>query len=91
MTGFLLGLGVSIFLTLISVGCIWFARRLEGATSIGIIQGGMLMKLILGGTLSLAIIKFANVNHWAYALTVGCFVCLAMPVIAFYLVKSDFR
>jgi Ca2+/Na+ antiporter len=91
MTGFFLGLAVCAFLTMLTVASIWFARRLSGPTSLGVIQGGMLLKLMMGGILSMAIIKFADVNLWAYALTVGAYVCMAMPVIAYFMVKQDFE
>jgi len=85
-----MGLAVSAFLTMITVGSIWLARRLQGAASMGVIQGSMLAKMALGGILSVAVIKFIDVNPWAYGLTVGFYVCSAMPVIAYLMVKSDF-
>jgi len=89
MSGFLLGLGVGLFLTFISIASIWFARKTPGMVSIGVIQGGMLIKLMMGGILSMAIIKFAPVDLWAYALTVGVYVCSVMPILAYFMTSEN--
>jgi len=87
--GVIVGLGVSFFLTLISMGSIWFSRKIPGMASISIVQSGILIKMMMGGILSMVVFKFADINLWAYALTVGIYVCSVLPLLAYLVVKKD--
>lgn len=89
MGGFLFGLAVSAILTLISMGSIWFSRKIPGMASISIVQSGILIKMMMGGILSMVVFKFADINLWAYALTVGIYVCSVLPLLAYLVVKKD--
>lgn len=90
MSGFLLAIGVNIFLTLISGGFIWYSRQIPGPASLAIVQAGMFVKLMLGGTIALAVIKLTNVNVIAFGMTMGVYACVAFPIIAYLMVKNDF-
>ncbi len=91
MDGFLLALGVNAFLTFISGGFIWYAKRIPGIASITIVQTGMFVKFMLGASITLAVIKLTDVNVVAFGMTVGVFACMAFPVIAYQMVKDDFN
>ena len=89
MDGFLIGLGVSLFLTFINLAFIWYSQRISGASAVAIIQAGMLVKFMLGAIISFCIIKLVNINLWAYALTLGMFVCIAFPVTAYIMTQNN--
>jgi len=91
MDGFLVGLGVCLFLTFISGGFIWYSRQISGVASVTIIQAGMFAKLMLGITLSLVVFKFTTVNALTFGLTVGIYSCMVFPIIAYLIVKNDFK
>ena len=80
MGGFLVGLGVSLFLTFVNIAFIWYSKR--------IIQAGMLVKFMLGAIISFCIIKLVDINLWAYALTLGMFVCTSFPVTAYIMTNE---
>ncbi len=88
MSGFLTGLGVSLFLTFINTAFIWYSKRISGASSLVIIQAGMLVKFMLGVIISFCIIKLVDINLWAYALTLGMFVCTSFPVTAYIMTQK---
>jgi hypothetical protein len=87
--GFLLGLGASAILTLIQIGGVWLARKMPGIPSITIVNAGGLVKLMMGASLSIAIIHFFDINLLAYSLTFGVWVCFVLPLIAYFMVKQD--
>jgi len=87
--GFLFGLAVSAILTLIQIGGIWFARKMPGIPSITIVNASGLIKLMMGASLTLAIIHFIDINLWTYSLTVGVWVCFVLPLIIYFMVKKD--
>jgi len=89
MSGFLVGLGVSLFLTFINLAFIWYSKRISGASAVAIIQAGMLVKFMLGAIISFCIIKLVDINLWAYALTLGMFVCIAFPVTAYVMTENN--
>lgn len=93
MSGFIAGGVVSLILTAIGVVAIIYSRTISGMASISIIQAAMLVKLMLGCTFTLALIKLApfEINLWAYALTLGTYSCVGFPIIAYYFMKKDFR
>lgn len=88
MDGFLVGLAVSLFLAFINVAFIWYSKRIHGISSVAMVQAGMLVKFMLGAIISFCIIKLANINLWAYALTLGMFVCIAFPVTAYIMTQK---
>jgi len=88
--GFLFGLAVSAILTLIQIGGIWFARKMPGIPSITIVNAGGLVKLMMGASLTLAIVNFFDINLLAYSLTLGVWVCFVLPLIAYFMVKQDY-
>ncbi|MEK9741335.1 MAG: hypothetical protein VW262_09135 [Flavobacteriaceae bacterium] len=88
MDGFLIGLGVSLFLTFINVAFIWYAKRISGVSALAIIQAGMLVKFMLGAIISFCIIKLVDINLWAYALTLGMFVCIVFPITAYVMTNE---
>jgi|TARA_R110000796_G_scaffold249713_1_gene377821 hypothetical protein len=89
MNGFLIGLGVSLFLTFINAAFIWYSKRISGASSLVIIQAGMLVKFMLGVIISFCIIKlFKDINLWAYTLTLGMFVCTSFPITAYIMTQK---
>lgn len=88
MSGFLTGLGVSLFLTFINVAFIWYSKRISGASAIAIVQAGMLVKFMLGAIISFCIIKLIDINLWAYALTLGVFVCTSFPITAYIMTQK---
>jgi hypothetical protein len=89
MDGLLIGLGVSLFLTFINVCFIWYSKRISGASAVAIVQAGMLVKFMLGVIISFCIIKLVDINLWAYALTLGMFVCIAFPITAYIMTQND--
>jgi len=89
MMGFILGLGVSAILSIITIGAIWFARQIHGIASISIIQGGMLVKLMLGGSLTMLVIEFTNVDLLHYTLILGIYACAGLPLLSYHMVKQD--
>ena len=92
MSGLIAGGIVSLILTMIGVVAIMYSRTISGMASVSIIQAAMLVKLMLGCTFTLALIKLApfEVNLWAYALTLGTYSCVGFPVIAYFIMKKDF-
>lgn len=88
MDGFLVGLGVSLFLTFINIAFIWYAKRIHGISAVAMVQAGMLVKFMLGAIISFCIIKLAEINLWAYALTLGMFVCIAFPITAYVMTNE---
>ena len=85
----LVGLAVCAFITLVASIFIWQARKLEGAASIAAVHTAMFSKLMMGAILSLAIMKFTNIDAMSYGMTVGLYSCIAFPMIAFMLVRKD--
>ena len=57
--------------------------------AIGVIQLGMFVKFMLGVGISTIVIKFMPVNVIIFAMTVGLYVCIAFPIMAFLMVKND--
>ena len=92
MSGFIAGGIVSLILTVIGVVAIIYSRTISGMASVSIIQAAMLVKLMLAGIFTLALIKLApfEINLWAYALTLGTYSCVGSPIIAYYIMKKDF-
>lgn len=89
MDGFLIGLGVGMFLAIISAGFIWYSQRLPPISSVYMIQTGMFFKMMLGSVISLIIIKvFKHIDLWAYALTLGMFVCVGLPIMAIFMTRK---
>jgi len=90
MGGFLLGLGVAAFLSLITVACIWFSRKIPGMASISIVQAGILIKVMMGSILSMAVFKFTDPTyHNSYTITLGIYVCSILPLLSYFMVKKD--
>jgi len=90
MSGFGVGVALCALLTLINIGFIWYSKRVPGPMAIGVIQLGMFVKFMLGVGVSTIVIKFVPVNAIIFAMTVGLYVCVAFPVMAFLAVKNDF-
>jgi hypothetical protein len=92
MSGFLAGGIVSLILTVVGVVAIMYSRTINGMASVSIIQAAMLVKLMLAGTFTMALIKLApfEINLWAYAITLGTYSCVGSPIIAYYIMKQDF-
>lgn len=89
MSGFLLGIAVSIFLTLINVAFIWYSKQISGPSALAITQAGMLVKFMLGVIMTFCIIKLTeDINLWAYALVLGIFVCISFPVSAYMMTRD---
>lgn len=88
MDGFLIGLGVSLFLTFVNIAFIWYANQISGVAALAIIQAGMLVKFMLGAMISFCVIKLVDINLWTYALTLGIFVCVAFPITAYMLLVA---
>lgn len=89
MSGFGIGVALCALLTLVNIGFIWYSKQVPGPTSINVVQLGMLVKFVLGAGISAIIIKYAVVNVIIFGLTVGLYVCIAFPVMAFFMVKND--
>lgn len=89
MSGFGVGIALCALLTLINAGFIWYSKRVPGPMAIGVIQLGMFVKFMLGVGISTIVIKFMPVNVIIFAMTVGLYVCIAFPVMAFFMVKND--
>tara|TARA_B100000575_G_scaffold93865_1_gene74763 strand:- start:5240 stop:5515 length:276 start_codon:yes stop_codon:yes gene_type:complete len=91
MSGFLLAIGVSAFLTLVSGMFIWYSRQISGPSSVNIIQTGMFVKFMLGACITFFVINEVNVNPYIFGMTFGIYVCTAFPVVAYMMVKNDFK
>ena len=89
MSGFGVGVALCALLTLINVGFIWYSKQVSGPTSVSVIQLGMFVKFMLGVGVSTIVIKFMPVNVIIFAMTVGLYVCIAFPIMAFLMVKND--
>jgi len=89
MSGFGVGVALCVLLTLVNVGFIWYSKQIPGPTSVSVIQLGMFVKFVLGAGVSTLVIKFMPVNGIIFAITVGLYVCIAFPVMAFLMVKND--
>ena len=89
MGGFGVGVALCALLTLVNVGFIWYSKQMPGPTSVSVIQLGMFVKFVLGAGVSTLVIKFMPVNGIIFAITVGLYVCIAFPVMAFLMVKND--
>jgi hypothetical protein len=89
MSGFILGIVVSIFLTLVNVAFIWYSKRISGPSAFALMQAGMLVKFMLGVIMTFCIIKLTDdINLWAYALVLGIFVCISFPVSAYIMTRN---
>ena len=91
MSGFIAGLIVCSILTVIGVGFIWYARNINGISSIHFVKTGMILKLNLGCIFTLIIVKLIpyKVDLWSYAITLGVYGCVVYPIIAFLMVRKD--
>jgi hypothetical protein len=90
MSGFIAGLVVSLILTSVGVLSILYSKTISGPASVAIIQAGMLVKLMLAGICTMALIKLSpyDVDLFGYAVTLGLYSCVAFPVIAYLMVKQ---
>jgi hypothetical protein len=91
MSGFIAGLVVSLILTIVGILSIFYSKTISGPSSVAIIQAGMLVKLMLAGIFTLALIKLSpyNIDLFGYAITLGLYSCIAFPVIAYLIVKNE--
>ncbi len=89
MSGFWIGVALCALLTFINAGFIWYSKQVNGPTAINVIQLGMFVKFILGAGISTIVLKFMSINGVIFAMTVGLYVCIAFPIMAFFMVKND--
>ena len=86
ITGLIHGLILNAILTAVTVFLIWFSERISPRLATGIVQAGMLIKIMLGVFYTLLVFKFGNIDEFVYTVTVGVYVCIIMPIITYFTV-----
>ena len=87
--GFLAGIGVCSVLTVITIMIIVISRNMNPGKSLSMIQSAGVIKFFLTLLFTVAIFVYSDIDRLAYALTVGFYMCVGMPIIAFMAVKNE--